>query len=346
MKKLMFIIIFLLGFTITAFASVESEIEEIKDIYDSSGEITDAVNGGFSEFLNLLKERVLNYKDIFKNAVYLVAVSVFSAFSKGFSSNRIGSSKAVDFAASAAVMSLTLIPGIEAVSAVSNFLKSASSFLTAFAPVYAGISAASGQILEGGSSAYFILTLSSIISALTGAAIIPLLSVYLCLSSVGGVFSGIDISPLCEGIKKVTNIFLGFFSAVFVGFLSLKTSVASASDSLTMRGIKFAAGSFFPVVGSALSEAISTAGGYLGIIKSSFGFFGIAVLVFLFLPVAISLLLWMTSLTISLSAASAVGEEAMVRSLKSLRSAFSLLWSISAVFLLLSIISIGAVIPK
>ena len=147
MKKLMFIIIFLLGFTITAFASVESEIEEIKDIYDSSGEITDAVNGGFSEFLNLLKERVLNYKDIFKNAVYLVAVSVFSAFSKGFSSNRIGSSKAVDFAASAAVMSLTLIPGIEAVSAVSNFLKSASSFLTAFAPVYAGISAASGQIL-------------------------------------------------------------------------------------------------------------------------------------------------------------------------------------------------------
>ena len=346
MKRTVFIIIFMIILTTFASASVESEVEEFKSLYDSDGKISEISEGGLIGLFDLIKEKALNYKDILKNGIYLIAVSVFSAFSKGFAPRISSSSKAIDFASSAAIMSLTIIPGIEAVYAVSSFLKTISSFLTGFAPVYAGISAASGQILTGSNTAYFLLSLSSIISGITGAAIIPLLSVYVCLSAVGGVLSGIDISPVCDGKKKIVNIFLGFFSAVFVGFLSLKNAVSSASDSLTLRGIKFATGSFFPVVGSALSEAISAAGGYLGIIKNTFGVFGILVLVFMFLPIAISILLWMLSITISLSASSAVGEEAMSRSLKSLRSAFSLLWSIAATFFLLSIISIGVVIPK
>lgn len=340
MKKAIFILLFFLFFTLTASASVEENINEVKDNWDKDGRISSAVEGNLYDFLKLVKDNIFSYKDIIKNGAYLSLVAVVAAISRGFK-GKIGGSGSLDFAVAAAVVSLSLIPGMEAVKALGSFLRAISSFLTAFAPVYAGIEAASGKVISAGESAYFLLALSSIISAVTGAVVIPLLSLYLCLSSLSGVFSGVDITPFCEGIKKITNVILGLFSSLFSGFLVLKATVSQSADSVALRGIKFAAGNLFPVVGGALSEAISSAGGYLGVIKNSFGVFGIGVIFFTFLPLAANILLWIICLWIANSVAAAVGEESMVRSTKALISTFSLLWSISGIFFLLSVISIG-----
>ena len=57
-------------------------------------------------------------------------------------------------------------------------------------------------------------------------------------------------------------------------------------------------GSLIPVVGSAVSGAFSTVYGYVNLLKSSIGAFGIVAILFIFLPIVIECSMWSLSLNV------------------------------------------------
>ena len=75
------------------------------------------------------------------------------------------------------------------------------------------------------------------------------------------------------------------------GVLGLQTTLAKGSDGLAMRTVRFAAGSFLPVVGGSVSEALRTVAGSVSFLRSVAGTAAILVLLFAFLPVFLSVLL-------------------------------------------------------
>lgn len=345
MKRIVLIILFSFLLVPTAIASPQDDINSFIEEYDSSGKIEEIIEEkGFESLFEMLIEKVKEKTSILKNGAYLLGVVIIVSVMKNLSSDN--TSKTVGFALTASIVSITLYPAINAISSVASYLRTVSSFLTAFTPVFSGIIAASGKVGSAGAGAYLILGLSSVISAAAGVIVIPLITLYLGLSFVSGVSGNINLLPICNSIKKISNVTLGGLVAVFSGVLALKTTVSAAADSVALRGIKFGVSSFIPVVGGALSEAVNAAGGYLNVVKSGFGVFGIIMLFCFFLPVAVDILLWILTLSVASFAADLTGESSFSALLSSTKAAFSVMWSITASFFILSIISIGIMLYK
>ncbi len=340
MKKTIFIIIFAILLTLTASASPETDAKDIMDKYDSSNAIEKAVeNNDLSDLYKVLKESITSKISILKNAAYLIGVTVILTVLKllGVGS----SSETVNIASISAVAGITLIPGINAVGAVSEYLSIMSGFLTSFTPVFAGVMAASGKVVTASTSAYIVLGFSSVASAAAGVIVIPLISLYLCLSLVSGLQNNNSLVPFSESVKKAVNLLLGLLLVLFSGLLSVKMLISGVGDSVTLRGVKFAVSSFVPIIGSALGEAVAAAGSYVGVLSKTFGIFGILALIVFFLPVAAEILLWILTLTVSSSVADLLGNDKISKVFGSVRTAFSVLWSITVCFFLMSIISVG-----
>ncbi|MPN28456.1 hypothetical protein SDC9_175898 [bioreactor metagenome] len=117
---------------------------------------------------------------------------------------------------------------------------------------------------------------------------------------------------------------------IFTGLLSLQSFLSAAADGAAVKTAKFLVGSFIPVVGSVLTDALSAMQGSLHIIKASVGSFGILVAVLTFLPV----LLHITVLRAVVAIASITGEMLSVTPVKGILSGFSNLLSIMTAILL------------
>ena len=94
-----------------------------------------------------------------------------------------------------------------------------------------------------------------------------------------------------------------------MALLTMQSALSSSMDAFTLKTSKMLVSSFVPVVGSALSEAISTASGCLKLVKSAVGIYGIGAAVCTFLP----LLLRTASWYLVLSIGAAAGEMLSVR---------------------------------
>lgn len=67
-----------------------------------------------------------------------------------------------------------------------------------------------------------------------------------------------DLSGIVSLCERFVCLLLGIVGTVFTGFLSVKKVFGSAADTVALRGIKFAAGNFIPIVGGAVSDGLSS----------------------------------------------------------------------------------------
>ena len=115
---------------------------------------------------------------------------------------------------------------------------------------------------------------------------------------------------------------------VYIGVLTLQTTVNSAADGLALRTGRFLVGNFVPVVGGALSEALVTVQSSMSLLRSSVGAYGALVLVITILPVVIELCLWRLTLLVCSSVAALFGLDRSASLLKCTDAALSFLLGI------------------
>ncbi|MBR5088329.1 MAG: hypothetical protein IK093_02770, partial [Ruminiclostridium sp.] len=159
-----------------------------------------------------------------------------------------------------------------------------SDFMLAYIPVLGGVAAAGGHT---GSAAVFssvTLTAIQVLSRLISAVVIPLTSCIIGITAAGSVDPELRLDRLCEGIKKLVIWGLGLIMTLFLGILSVQSIITASADNAAMKTIKFAVASAVPIVGGAVSEALSTVSGSIALLKSGIGGFGIAAGACLMLP--------------------------------------------------------------
>ena len=241
---------------------------------------------------------------------------------------------------SAAVVS----PISDCIAQAAAAIRDCANFMAAFIPVFASIVTVGGQAVTATTYTAFLFAACQIVSQIVSTTLVPLMGIYLAFCVVGNLTPGVHVAPVARAVKSVVSWALGLLLTIFVGLLSLQTMVASSSDTVASKAAKFLIGTFVPVVGGALSDAFSTTQGYMRLLKTAVGAFGILAAALTFLPILMQTVLWY----LTVGAASAVSELLGVRQvgeiLKSAGSALGILIAVLFCFALLVIISTSLVL--
>ena len=237
--------------------------------------------------------------------------------------------------------SAVILPISQRITESASLIQKMSEFLLSFLPVYTGVVTASGKPLSATAYNASLVGMAQVISQLAATVFIPLLGIYLALCLMGSTSACIQVDGIANAVKKTVIVALTCCLTLFVGLLSVQGSVAAAADTVALKTVKFAAGTFLPVVGGAISDAMNTVQGCLGLVRSCVGGFGILAILASFLPPVISILLMQLALWLSAGAADTLHVSPLASLLRSASSVLSLLLGILLVFAILFIVSIS-----
>lgn len=235
-------------------------------------------------------------------------------------------------------------PIVEFIRRMAQTLEQSGNFIMGYIPVFAAATAAGGQITTAKAYGSVLFVVAQIVGTAASKSIVPALCVYLGFCMISGVFPNATIQSLAQTVKNITISILTGGATLFIAVLTLQTIVTSAADSVAMRSVKFLIGSAVPVVGVALSEAANTVSGYIGLIKSTIGGFGIIAVLVAFIPPILECLLWSLSLSVGAAISEMFSASAMAGVLRSVKSVLQIMMAILICFALIVIISTALVI--
>ena len=235
-------------------------------------------------------------------------------------------------------------PIVEFIRRMAQTLEQSGNFIMGYIPVFAAATAAGGQITTAKAYGSVLFIVAQIVGTAASKSIVPALCVYLGFCMISGVFPNVTIQSLAQTVKNITISILTGGATLFIAVLTLQTIVTSAADSVAMRSVKFLIGSAVPVVGVALSEAANTVSGYIGLIKSTIGGFGIIAVLIAFIPPILECLLWSVSLSLGAAVSEMFCASAMAGVLRSVKSVLQIMMAILICFAVIVIISTALVI--
>lgn len=218
-------------------------------------------------------------------------------------------------------------------------LRECSLFVMSFAPVLSGILIAGGSPASAGAYNLMLYFVSQLLAELASKTLLPLLGVYLALCILSPLAPFLQVEQLTRAIHRLTCWGLGVLTTLFVGILSLQTVIGSGGDGILLKTSKFLVGSFVPVIGGTLSDAMGAARSCLHLMKGLVGSLGMAVAVLTFLPVLIEVSGWYLMLHTAAWAAQMLDCSRMSSVLRSVASAFSILLALVVCFGLLVLVS-------
>lgn len=271
--------------------------------------------------------------------VSLLAVLLFSSAIEGFYSEN----KTVKYVVSIGVTAVVVLPVASTINACVSAVSSAGVFMLSFVPVFAAILVSRGKSVTAAGFSTVMLAVSQGVTSLCSFCLAPLTGMQLGLSVAGSTLQDINISSIGNAIKKASMWTLSLASTVLLGVLGIQTVVGGATDNLTSKTAKFVLGTALPVVGTTVSEALSTVRGCVKLLGTSVAVYGIVTLALLILPTILELLLWRISLLLGSSAAEMLGQTKAVALLRSVDTAVSFLLGVMILIGVLFIISLTVV---
>jgi len=74
---------------------------------------------------------------------------------------------------------------------------------------------------------------------------------------------------------------MGFIMTAFIGVITVRSSISSSIDEVTLKTAKLAVDTFVPVVGKCFSDAITTVAGYSNLLRDAISVVGLLIMVFI-----------------------------------------------------------------
>lgn len=201
------------------------------------------------------------------------------------------------------ITGLLLTGGSADFAALSAYFKTLGGVCLSFLPLMGTLYAMGGNIGAAVANHTMMSAFLSFLETVCGNTVLPVAGLLLAFALMDAFGGRVSLHSLSLLIKQTYTRVLAFLMLLFCGVLGLQHTLARGSDTLALRTARFAAGSFLPVVGSSVSEALSTVSGSVQYLRGTVGVGGIAVMIYLFLPMFLSVFL--TRTTFSLSAAAA-----------------------------------------
>ncbi len=325
--------------------------EQTKQLLDSlnitsldSGTITNLTADSVAGFVLKLLSAVA--KEPLQACGTVLGITVLYAWMQGLNNTLHTEESTAVFAAICALAACgsVMFPIASCVQRVCEAMESVSTFMTAFAPVYAGVLLGGGNGVSALSFQSIVLYSAELLSVVSVTVVLPLLTVALAMGLTGSLTPEMRLGRVGDFIGKSAAWVLTLAMFLFTGLLSLQSLTGTAVDRLGDRVVKFSIASFVPVVGASLSEAFSTVRGCLGLLRSTVGGFGVLATVLIVLPPLLTCFVWQISLSLCNIAAEMFELPALCGTLQSARGVTKSLIAILAASGLLLIVSITVVV--
>lgn len=169
---------------------------------------------------------------------------------------------------------------------------------------------------------------AEVVTAICRDFLTPVLCSFSAVSVCVAVNSTFNYDAILSGVKKIVSVILGLLGTVFTGVLALKDVFAIGIDKVAVKGVKFFLGSTVPVVGSALSEGLSSIIASVSLMKNIYGAIGITVIVAVTFPAVCEMILWMIAFSVAEYSAQALGLSGVSKGMASLKYVVSMMLSI------------------
>lgn len=263
MKKIIFILTFFLIIYTPYVVDANNDIDIIGDIdspkgYDIENIIADTTSGKIPITFSYVIEKVSSLfiggiKESIPNIIKMTAIAILSGLVINLSKekNEIATTAAVAIMVTIALKTFTYTVTVanETIDGLFLFI---SSLMTPLATVMT-----TGNMAMGGAAAATFVAMQIFIY-ICKSLLIPLI----CVITVFSVSDKIGKTPYLKGVSAILKQILkwgtGFMITAYSVVVGLQTQAASGFDSLAGKSIKYAVGSFVPVVGGALSDSLET----------------------------------------------------------------------------------------
>lgn len=189
---------------------------------------------------------------------------------------------------------------------------------------------ASGRVGEAAVVTSSVGLVCAIVEFVFSTVVMPLIGTSCALAAIGSATDdGITLS--LSDVSEKTASFLTVAIMTVCGFaVSVQSLIARSADSVGIKTVKFAVGSFIPIAGGVLSEAVSTVYGGLSYLGTVAGVFSVIAIVAVCLPPFLYACLSKFALFVLSSFATVIGCESEGRLLKRLSGVMNSFIALSA----------------
>ncbi len=257
---------------------------------------------------------------------------MLSLFSKG---------KAVAlFAEGAASLSLFALL-FESAERVFLFFGDLSKFTLGISSLFTGLFAAGGATASAAAASGGFAAFLSLLELFSTTLFPPLLRVLFALALLSALGNHTLIRELSRRIFSTALLFFSILSMLLLSSLAFEGVLASNTDSLALRTVKYTASSAIPVVGATLSGTLGALGASLSLLKGSLGAAAVLALLSLLLPPLIEIFLLRLSLSFAESIASFTEALSLKEILSRFRGVFDLALASLVLVSILFLLSLG-----
>lgn len=350
------VILLLLSFQVSAFA-IDSDLEEVwnstdeqtKEYLEDLGinELT------LEEIFDLSPTRVIEFLidlafnggvTIVKNLTVIIVVLVITAIANSFLRESDKTEQIVYFVSTLIIISIVVVPISRMITDAVAGIKTSTVFVNSYLPVMTAIIIASKNPALAVTYNSFSLFLSSLISNVANSFLVPCVSALLSFNILSSFSFENYRERIIKAIRKMIVVILSLFSTVYTGLLTTQSILATSSDSIALKGIRFISGAFVPIVGGGVGDALSSVFSSFIIMKNTLGVFVIIVIILINLPVMLELLLWYFALNLCSIVSSMFNLNQITDIIDSLASILSLLNIIMFFITFVLVISTGVII--
>ncbi|WP_227765983.1 stage III sporulation protein AE [Zhaonella formicivorans] len=249
------------------------DLENLVDNF-RQGNLQLSLAGFFSGLLKFLLREILANSSLLGILIILaVLYAVLENIHAAFSTSSIGQ---ITFwvcglaLLTIALGSFTLTVGIarETIDKMVNFFNS-------LLPVLVTMIVSIGHVTSAALLSPLTVASTAFFSNLINQVVIPLIFISTVLYLLDHISDRFKVSYLAKLCKDVALGIIGLSLTIYIGVLSLQGMAGEVTDGVTMETAKFATGSFIPIVGKLLSDALEVVVGTSLLIKSGVSILGI-----------------------------------------------------------------------
>lgn len=184
------------------------------------------------------------------------------------------------------IATITVGTFIKIVAIIKSMVGTLSTLMQIISPFLLSILIATGSISSSGIVQPLLLFLASSICFITTYFILPLICVSVAFKVICNISQNIKLEKLANLFSGVSIWTVGVVLTIFLGVLSLETSLSSTVDSLGVKTTQAAVSNFVPVVGKFFSDSFEVVVGATKIIGKTGGIIGIVgILVVAIIPI-------------------------------------------------------------
>ena len=239
--------------------TADTYLEEFKNLIKNVDGYEDIVNGKFpsvSEMLSMILSKFAAEFDVYLELfIFCVAVVLFSALVREVDEKI---TVPVGIAASAVVVVSIMRSGLISDETFFGGVTEISNFVKAFVPIFAVVTALSGDITLSGVYGGVALFCLEIFSKMNVEILMPVIHLLISVGVISGLSGGERTGNVSAAIKKMFIACQCALSSLMLTVLSLNGFAAHGTDTLMFKTGKMLTGAAVPVIGSTISGSYET----------------------------------------------------------------------------------------